>query len=370
MIFRNLIRTLQSGWRWVAVFTLTALVFALVISLQTTPQYRSTASFLIYPNNSLVSSRDVVTSLNTLGTETVSKTYLEIFNSRRVFTDTVTKLGLDPSILRLYRVEAVVTTGANIELSVAGPDPLMAAFLANNIGQNGINYIKSIYQVFDISFLDQASEPARPYAPQTLLNALIFSGAGFLLGLGFIFARDSLRAPLEALRRRAMSENQSGAFILRHFRNVLDRETARHPNEPAALALIELDGLEDLMDALPERALSDLLHDVVRLLRNQLRGSDVVGRWNKSTFIILMPFTPGAGAQRTLMRIKHSLDAPFAVSSYQETIRLIPLIGWAERLTGETGLALETRAVAALELARLSPERIAAGPAEQGERTP
>lgn len=362
MIFRNLIRTLQSGWRWVAIFTLLGLVFALIISIQTTPQYFSTASFLIYPNNSLVSSRDVVTSLNTLGTETVSKTYLEIFNSRRVFLDTVTRLGLDPAILQNYRVEAVVTTGANIELSVSGPDPVMASFLANNIGQNGINYIKSIYQVFDIAFLDQASQPTRPYAPQTLRDGLIASLAGLLFGLGFIFARDSLRAPLEALRRRAMSENQSGAFILRHFRNMLDREIARHASEPAALALIELDGLEDLMDVLPERALSDLLHDVVRTLRNQLRGSDVVGRWNKSSFIILMPFTPGAGAERTLLRIKQSLDAPFAVNSYRESIRLVPLIGWAERTAGETGPAFEARTVSALELARLSPEHIAAAP--------
>lgn len=360
MTLRNFIRTIQNGWRWVLISMLLFLIISLMVALQTVPQYRATASFLIYPNTSLVSSRDVVTSLDTLGTESVSRTYLEIFNSQRVFRDTVERLGLDPAILRDYRVEAAVTTGSNIELSVAGPDPVMAAFLANNIGQNGINYIKSIYQVFDIAFLDQASQPVQPFAPQTLRDALIGLAAGLLVGLVFVTARDNLRAPLEALRRRAMSENQSGAFILRHFRNLLDREIAANPQAPLGLALIELDGLEDLMDALPERVLSDLLHDVVRLLRNQLRGNDSVGRWNKSTFAVLMPSTPAAGAERTLARIRQLLDEPFTVSGYRETIKLDPCVGWTSRAEGEPASQLEANATRALEMARTSTIKIAA----------
>lgn len=359
MTLRNFIRTIQNGWRWVVMSMLLFLIISLAISLQTVPQYRATVSFLIYPNTSLVSSRDVVTSLDTLGTESVSRTYLEIFNSQRVFKDTVERLGLDPAILRQYRVQAMVTTGSNIELSVSGPDPVMAAFLANNIGQNGINYIKSIYQVFDIAFLDQAGLPEKPFAPQTLRDALISLTAGLLVGLVFITARDSLRAPLEALRRRAMSENQSGAFVLRYFRNLLDREIAANPQAPLGLALIELDGLEDLMDALPERVLSDLLHDVVRLLRNQLRGNDSVGRWSKSTFAVLMPATPAAGAERTLARIRQLLDEPFTVSGYRETIQLNPCVGWTSRAEGEPASQVEANAVRALELARTSAQKMA-----------
>jgi len=351
----------------VAISTLLGLIISLLFSLQTTPQYRSTASFLIYPNTSLISSRDVVTSLDTLGTESVSRTYLEIFNSARVFKDTVDKLGLDASILSTYHVEAVVTTGSNIELSVDGPDPRMTAFLANNIGQNGINYIKSIYQVFDVSFLDQASEPMRPFAPQTLRDGLFSALAGLVFGLVLIIVRDNLRAPLEALRRRAMSENQSGAFILRHFRNMLERELSVNPGEPVALALIELDGLEDLLDVLPERVLSDLLHNVVRSLRNQLRGNDSVGRWNKSTFAVLMPSTPGTGAERTLARIRQMLEEPFSVSGYRETISLSPYVGWTIRSDSQTVTQLEENATQALEVAHTTSSKMALVPqSEQG----
>jgi capsular polysaccharide biosynthesis protein/GGDEF domain-containing protein len=359
MILRNIIRTFQSSWRWVALFSLLGLFFSLIISLSTVPLYRSTVSFLIYPNTSLISSRDVVTSLDTLGTESVSKTYLEIFNSKRVFKDTVEKLELTPSIMTTYGVEAVVTTGSNIELSVSGPDPRMTAFLANNIGQNGINYIKSIYQVFDIAFLDQANEPTQPYSPRTLQNSLISLLIGLLFGLVFIFVRENLRAPLEALRRRALSENQSGAYILRHFRRLIELEITSNPAGSMAVALFELQGLDELMDVLPESVLSNMLHGLVRNFGNQLRGNDSVGRWNKSTFAILMPNTPHVGAERTLQRIKQILEDPISLGGERENILLAPCVGWTSRAKDETISELNDNLVQAMDIARASVNKIA-----------
>jgi capsular polysaccharide biosynthesis protein len=49
---------------------------------------------------------------------------------------------------------------------VEGPNPQVAASLANNMGQNGLNYINGLYQVYTLSFLDQAAG-----AEQTLCAA-------------------------------------------------------------------------------------------------------------------------------------------------------------------------------------------------------
>jgi hypothetical protein len=49
-------------------------------------------------------------------------------------------------------------------LSVEGPDPQVAALLANNMGQNGLNYINGLYQVYTLSFLDQRKRRANPFS--------------------------------------------------------------------------------------------------------------------------------------------------------------------------------------------------------------
>jgi diguanylate cyclase (GGDEF)-like protein len=359
MLFRNFIRTIQNGWRWVLMFALLGLTSSLLISLTTVPLYRSSASFLIYPNTSLVSSRDVVTSLDTLGTESVSKTYLEIFNSKRVFKDTVDKLGIDQAILSTYRVSATVTTGSNIELSVSGPDPQFATFLANNIGQNGINYIKSIYQVFDIAFLDQASEPTIPYAPQTMRDSLLSILAGLVVGMLMVVMRDNLRAPLEALRLRAVTDKLSGAFIQRHFKHLLEQEIVRNPTGTLSMGVIQLEGLDEIYEALPKNVLANLLPKITTILRNQLRGNDFIGLLNKSTFSVMMPATPSTGAVRTLERIKQALSEEIIIDETREKIELSPCIGWTSRLQDETAVTLEENALKALDLARTSANRIA-----------
>lgn len=358
MIIRNFFNMIQHGWRWIVMVTLTAWVISLAISYHTVPQYRSNATFLIYPNANLVSSRDVVTSLDTLSGESVSGTYLEIFNSTRVFKDTIQKLQLDETLMDTYRVEAVVTGGSNISLSVSGPDPQTAAFLANNIGQNGINYIKSIYQVFDITFLDQASEPSEPYMPRTLQNGAIAAGIGLLVGILLVTLSEVARVPLEALRERAITDRSSSAYTRKHFVHLIEQEVARSPQAPLSLSLIHLRGLEDWVDALPEAVLSNLLRKVTDILHDQLRGNDEVGRWDRTTFSIFLPSTPATPALRTFERVLQALSEPIVVEATQ-AIQLNPAIGLATRAPEETVSVLSGHAQEALEKARQSNKIIA-----------
>jgi diguanylate cyclase (GGDEF)-like protein len=352
VVLRNLLRTIRKGWRLVAICTLAAWMISLLISYSTTPQYRSVATFLIYPNPNLVSSRDVVTSLDTLSGSTVSKTYLEIFNSTRVYKDTIQRLELDPALMDTYKVSASVTPGSNIALSVSGPDPEVAAFLANNIGQNGINYIKGIYQVFEIAFLDQASIPATPFIPNTFENGGIAAGIGLLVGILVAALKEIVRIPLETLRERALIDRTSSAFTLRQFRRLLEREMARAPAAPISLALIDLEGLGDLVGTLPEAVLTSLLRGVTSILRNQLRGNDIIGRWDKTIFALMLPSTPAAPATRTLERIMSALADPLMVETTGDQISLAPVVGLASRVDEEAPTTLVEHAQAALEKAR------------------
>lgn len=351
MFFRTIYRSIQSNWRIILICVFLALMISLLISLNTVPQYRSTATFLIYPNANLTNSRDVATSLNTLEGVTIRGTYLEIFNSIRVFKDTVQKLQLDPSILNTYHSLAEVSTGSNITFSVTGPDPHVSAYLTNNIGQNAINYIKSIYQVFDISFLDQATDPVAPYKPNTVQDGGIAAGIGLILGVFFAFTKDAIRVPLEALKVRAITDKVSGAYNQRHMKRILE-ESIIQPDAFFSLGLIDLGGLEDLVDELPEAVLSGLLHDVTAIFHKQLRGNDLIGRWGRTSFALFLPSTPLAPATKTMERIKQALSDPLVIKQTNQQIQLSPSIGLATSKQNETASLVIDHASDALEKAR------------------
>ena len=79
-----------------------------------------------------------------------------------------------------YVYNAVALPDANIiEFSVQGPDPKTVYLLANGIGQHAVEYVQSLYQVYDLLLLDPAALPVDPISPQPLRDA----GVAFVVGL-------------------------------------------------------------------------------------------------------------------------------------------------------------------------------------------
>ncbi len=339
--------------------TLLGWTVSLAISYTSTPIYRAEASLIVFPNANLTSSRDVVTSLDTLDKRSITSTYEDILNSDRVFQETVKALNMELNAVRGYRRFTVVQQDSNtIYLDVEGPDPFISAKLANGIGENSIRYIKGIYQVFDISFLDQAVPPQTHVYPQALRDGGIAAGSGFLLGIILAILIDIIRAPFESYRRRSMIDKITGAFTQRHFKHLLDQEIAENPSEPLSLARLDLEGLLELVDVIPEKVLSDLMHNVTETLLKQLRGNDAIGKWNASGYILLLKSTPGSAATRTMERIRQVLAEPIKVESLDEALSLLPCIGLAERIQEDepSNLIIE-RAETALQQARQSDKK-------------
>ena len=348
----------QQGWRILVIFTTAALIISLAWTIASTPLYRASASFLIYPNTNLTSSRDVVSSLDTLDKRTISATYADIMVSSRVYNDTIQRLQLEENLLKNIRVNTEVQSDTNILiLNVEGADPNLITLLANNIGQNGISLIKSIYQVFDISFLDLAVEPTKPFRPRPITDSLIAAGAGLLLGLVFLFLRETLSIPLETLRERANTDKQSLAFTRKYLNKSLIQELIKKKEEPLALSLIYLQGLEDLADGLPERHLIFVMQSVVQRLHAMLRGNDIVARWDGLVFSVMLPSTPEVPATRTIERLLASVKEPVQIGT-GESIPLNPLSGLALSQSGDTVNNLTERAENALEQARQSNETL------------
>ncbi|MBA4420036.1 MAG: hypothetical protein C0391_02700 [Anaerolinea sp.] len=355
---RSGVKAIQNGWRILIISIAAGCIAALSWSLITIPMYRASATFLVFPNANLTSSRDVVSSLDTLEGKTVSTTYADILDSNRVYQDTIDRLQLDEAALKNIRVYSDVQTDTNILiLYVEGPNPQLNTLLANNIGQNGISFIKSIYQVFDISFLDLALEPTKPYHPNPWLYTLIAAGIGLVSGLIFLLLRESLRVPLELLKERALTDKQSQAYTRKHMVRTLAQELVKKVDEPLPFGLIHLTGLEDLIDGLPEGMIAKVMQDVVKQLHHMLRGNDLVARWDKLEFSVMLPSTPETPAIKTFERLLQSLEQPLQVDT-GDLIQLVPVEGVVIRRPEDTVDTMIQRVEEALNTARTGQTKI------------
>jgi capsular polysaccharide biosynthesis protein len=352
------LKKIQSGWRIVAIFTAVFWLASLAWSLTSTPLYRASAKFLVYPNANLTSSRDVVSSLDTLDKRTISSTYADILASNRVYQDTVNRLRLDPAALSQMTVRAEVQANTNIlVLHVEGPDPKLVTLLANNTGQNGISYIKSIYQVFDINFLDLAVEPKEPFQPRPLVDGLIAAGAGLIAGLLVVIARELIRSPLDTLRERSITDRESQAYTRKHALHTLNENLLKSPDDPLAFGVIQLYGLEEMAEGLPEGISATIHCEVVDKLHAMLRGGDLVSRWDGLSYSVLLPSTPEGAARKTFERLLHTLGTPVEVGT-GFAIPLDPVAGLVIHRPGDTLEAVTGRADEAVNDARTDPARL------------
>jgi diguanylate cyclase (GGDEF)-like protein len=318
---------LLRGWWIILLAALAALTASLLVSYTAVPQYDATARFIINPSAVLTTSADVVRSLDTLDRPSVAATYVEVMNSQRILSDALTSLNINPADPSLadYKIQAVVLPSSSVlQLTVSGPNPTVAAQLANTIGRQSIAYIKRVNSVYTMEFLDTAVPAVEPVTPQPLRDGGLALALGAVVGVFLAILSEQIRMPIEALRRQSNIDQPSAAYTRRYFFRRLEEEQARSQTGDVGLGLIQLEGLNGLMDTLPSILVHQVLHEVTRRLRNELRGNDIVGRWGDTEFAVMLPSTPATAAERTLNRIRTALSEPLYVSQAKEAVQLLP----------------------------------------------
>ena len=113
------------------------------------------------------------------------------------------------------------------------------------------------------------------------------------------------------------------------FRLLLEQEVDHKPDDILSISLVELNGLSDFLETLPPAGLQSLLGKVTDILRRELRGNDIIARWNEITFAVMLPTTDGPASNRTFNRIHQALLEPIDLTSYGVTVQLDPHIGGA-----------------------------------------
>ncbi len=109
---------------------------------------------------------------------------------------------------------------------------------------------------------------------------------------------------------------------------------AQRTRTPLALAMIDIDHFKSVNEAAGREVGDKLLRDVAGMLRDQMHGDGLIGRFGGEEFAILLPQTGGDEAKRISERLRdHIAGEPIAIESGNQ-------MGFVFRLTVSIGVAV------------------------------
>ncbi|GJF14873.1 chromosome partitioning protein [Mycolicibacterium cyprinidarum] len=217
MNLQDLIRLLRSRWITVFVAIVVSVFGAAVVSLLTTPLYKS--STRLFVSTTSTSSMAEAYQGNRFSQERV-KSYAELLMGETLAQRTIDKLGLKMSAREL---QANVTASAKLDtvlinVAVLDDSPVRARDIANTLSDEFVAMVRELETPENGASADarvvveqRASIPLHPVVPKTARNI----GIGFVLGVAAGFGIAVLRDLLDnTVKDRETIEQITGAGIV------------------------------------------------------------------------------------------------------------------------------------------------------------
>ena len=143
-----------------------------------------------------------------------------------------------------------------------------------------------------------------------------------------------IRYAVDKIKQVSDTDELTGTYNMRAFSSMLQRsfrQSVRY-GHAMSIVMVDSDNLKQINDTYGHEAGNRLLQHLVRCIREQLRGSDVMARFGGDEFIVLLPETNNKGAMEMAERIRKSIEvsrfdvrggdtnttASLGVSSYPE----------------------------------------------------
>ncbi|QEO09509.1 polysaccharide biosynthesis tyrosine autokinase [Protaetiibacter larvae] len=198
MELRDYLRILRRNWILIIVITLAGVAGGAAFSLLQTPSYEATTKvFVSATGASSVSELNAGNSF----TQQIVRSYAEVVTTGLVLDPVISELGLDDSVKDLAaRVTATATLNTVIvDITVADPDPVQAANIANTIAENLIEAVPDLtppnadgVAPVKITVAQSALVPADPVSPRVSLNVALGALVGLALAIGIAVLRSVL----------------------------------------------------------------------------------------------------------------------------------------------------------------------------------
>ena len=156
----------------------------------------------------------------------------------------------------------------------------------------------------------------------------------------------------ETLKEQALFDSLTGAYNKRVFYEYLAMlmESARRYEEPLSVAVFDIDDFKKINDTYGHLFGDRVLFEFAKIVRNNIRRSDVFGRIGGEEFAVIFPKTNIDGAFVVAERIRQEIEAHLFVHATKVTVS----IGLAQMKKEDTPETLIARADGALYKAKRS----------------
>lgn len=256
------------------------------------------------------------------------------------------------NLARLIGLGQAVAAIGNVIFLGTAVFTLVVAFLAWRRGSRAAGWFLlawGLLEVFTIattaSFLLSDAEPLLYYGlPLSMVAAAI------LIALGVADRLREQRVALTEAERRAQTDPLTGVLNRRSLIERLDVACARAQARglPIALLFIDLDHFKVINDTRGHQAGDACLRAVIAPIQEELRQSDVIGRYGGEEFVVILSSADTHAAQATAQRIRERV-AGLEIVGFGSPIRLTCSIGvatsdalnvWGESLVASADAAV------------------------------
>jgi len=285
---------------------------ALVFTYSQTPIYRTVATFVVSPGSSFGNVDDVIRGLDTLTKrDSILATYAHIAVSDTIVKTVYAKMDLTTEQRRNLEVSSELVSPTNIlKIIVESDDPAIAKTCADMVGQETIEYIDNLGEVYDMKPLDPAYTPPSPSKPDQVQNLVLAVILGAGVGVGLVFVREYLSSSREGIVGATFTDEDTGIYNRHYFLQRLGEELSRAKRHtyPLSMALMKVDRLDVIKDMRLPHLRNSVLRRVALFLKQYLREEDLVARFEGDTFALLFPDTPGTDAEQILEKLHTRME--------------------------------------------------------------
>lgn len=336
------LRKLLGKW-WLILIAFLLTVIPTVLLVREQPWiYEAKTSFVIRPRSSLTADQEeFVKAVDTLSRRTeINTTFSEVASSRLIKQRAIDQLDLTSGERKGLKVNARVIAGTNVlEIIVQGLQPGVVRDFANAISLETTDYIRNLYDVFELEPLDTATLPDSPVRPNKPLTIALGGIFGLILGVGLVFFIEYLNEPLPEDGSFNITDKETGVYNEPYFRLRLGQELSRagHRNHSFSLALIKLNRrnlASGKTDPIPAAKASPQLTSA---LASNMRKEDILAHLGDSVFALLLPDMSGEVVSNLMDAFERKIESltPSDVGSDNGVV-IYSSVGIVTYVRGET----------------------------------
>ena len=228
-----------------------------------------------------------------ISSDDIPATYAKVANSRLIKRQAADQLGLSSSQRSNLASNSSLIAGTNIiEVTTKGNDPVIVMDYANEIGEQMLQYAATLYGAYELSPLDDATQPRRPVSPDIFTNLFLGAVLGLSLGFGMALVIEYWQTSMKtSIQSSPMTLSPAGLIEKGRFEAELDKAISQInlTGKPVSVALLALDS--SLPDQLESSKKEEWLSIIVNELLVCLQSNDRVTIFEDATVGFIFPDT-------------------------------------------------------------------------------